>query len=412
LEARACAAAETQQSSAPLTPSATRNRAPSSVGGSEGGGGASLAPLSERIRRFHELLSERSHRGPHGSSDETQVSEAASVVSAATGELGRAIDDRVAQPLDNFQRSLELLAEEQRRLQQQQELSVQQLREQGARQEQLHCEQVLQLEEALLSQSLRREAELADELLELEDEWQDLEVAGDRLRSESDLRQDFALTEPYLDREQVAHSAPPSDRVPPSVPDELDCAASSVHESGGDVCGRPSDANGGACGGIRQCGFTEPPRGWPSVGLERPEVELHRNAVDSSLSACATWRPNPEPSPAVSDVLQRLPEVYKAAVALVLEYGWEVLHGGDRGEGPMWTALHWAAAEGRTDVCRLLLQCPGAAKFVQQRDEMGRTPLDYAVESGQQAAVDLLIDTLGCQVPLSASRSLVGEQRV
>lgn len=40
----------------------------------------------------------------------------------------------------------------------------------------------------------------------------------------------------------------------------------------------------------------EPPRGWPSVGLERPEVELHRNAVDSSLSACATWRPNPEPS--------------------------------------------------------------------------------------------------------------------
>lgn len=83
---------------------------------------------------------------------------------------------------------------------------------------------------------------------------------------------------------------------------------------------------------------------------------------------------------------QGLPRVYEAAVTLVLEHGWAALHGG-RYAGPAWTALHWAASEGRADVCNLLLRAladPG------HRDETGKTPLDYALAAGHQVAAAAL----------------------
>merc|ERR1719359_592508 len=78
-----------------------------------------------------------------------------------------------------------------------------------------------------------------------------------------------------------------------------------------------------------------------------------------------------------------LPPVYEAAVSIVLQHGWHVLHGGENA-GPAWTALHWAASEGRLDVCDVLLKAnadPG------HRDELGRVALDYALENGQRSIV-------------------------
>jgi len=81
-----------------------------------------------------------------------------------------------------------------------------------------------------------------------------------------------------------------------------------------------------------------------------------------------------------------LPSVYRSAIALILEHGWDVLHGGEN-EGPSWTALHWAACEGRLDVCRLLLQ---ASANPRHTDELGKTALEYAIESGQHSTAALL----------------------
>mmetsp|Transcript_44218 Transcript_44218/g.127776 ORF Transcript_44218/g.127776 Transcript_44218/m.127776 type:complete len:629 (-) Transcript_44218:55-1941(-) len=437
LEARACAATAVapppvarQRPASPrrrrTPPRGSRERRSGTsprCGGAEAEGGgvgsSPLAPLSERIRRFHELLNDRGravllqHLGKGDEEgDDTSVPR----------DLRRVVEAQVAEPLDRFQSSLELLAAEQRRLQLQQEEHIRRLQEQGARQEQMHCEQVLQLEEALLSQSLRREAELAEELRELEGEWQELEAVDERLASDATPRQepgpwvstasgpcpwgsgsaqrpheaaDEHLASDAALRQELAHGGRCAERFIDTTPlssephtvvpderaaglcqqsldtqDELDCAASSVPESGGRTMGEA-----------------------PVVG--------HRPACDDS----AEWRPS------AREVLRSLPAVYQAAVALVLEHGWEVLHGGAHAGEPAWTALHWAAAEGRLDVCRLLLGCAGGAEFVQRRDELGRSPLDYAVEGGHQAIVELLIQALGCQAS-PAMAWMVGEQRV
>merc|ERR1719359_1807781 len=81
-----------------------------------------------------------------------------------------------------------------------------------------------------------------------------------------------------------------------------------------------------------------------------------------------------------------LPRVYEAAVSIVLQHGWQVLHDGENA-GPAWTALHWAASEGRLDVCDVLLKAnadPG------HRDELGRVALDYALENGHHGAAAIL----------------------
>eukprot|EP00747_Dinoflagellata_sp_TGD_P129090 gnl/TRDRNA2_/TRDRNA2_174627_c2_seq3.p1 gnl/TRDRNA2_/TRDRNA2_174627_c2~~gnl/TRDRNA2_/TRDRNA2_174627_c2_seq3.p1 ORF type:complete len:273 (-),score=38.57 gnl/TRDRNA2_/TRDRNA2_174627_c2_seq3:55-873(-) len=85
-----------------------------------------------------------------------------------------------------------------------------------------------------------------------------------------------------------------------------------------------------------------------------------------------------------------LPHVYEAAISLTLKHGWEILHGGPDAV-PAWTALHWAAAEGRADVCSLLLAAAADPGF---QDEVGKTPLNYANEHRHPAIANLLANAV------------------
>mmetsp|Transcript_125766 Transcript_125766/g.250971 ORF Transcript_125766/g.250971 Transcript_125766/m.250971 type:complete len:872 (+) Transcript_125766:192-2807(+) len=81
-----------------------------------------------------------------------------------------------------------------------------------------------------------------------------------------------------------------------------------------------------------------------------------------------------------------IPSVYQTAIAAVQTYGWSQIHG----NGPEWTALHWAASEGRADVCRLLLNAGGKPH---QPDSTGRSSVDYALEHGHREVLNLLVET-------------------
>eukprot|EP00927_Polykrikos_kofoidii_P048103 TRINITY_DN42329_c0_g1_i1.p1 TRINITY_DN42329_c0_g1~~TRINITY_DN42329_c0_g1_i1.p1 ORF type:complete len:274 (+),score=32.33 TRINITY_DN42329_c0_g1_i1:99-824(+) len=70
-----------------------------------------------------------------------------------------------------------------------------------------------------------------------------------------------------------------------------------------------------------------------------------------------------------------IPPIYEAAIAAVERFGWREVHGNNR----EWTALHWAATEGRTDICARLLRARADPK---QIDHSGRAALDYAYQMG------------------------------
>merc|ERR1712137_1409177 len=53
-----------------------------------------------------------------------------------------------------------------------------------------------------------------------------------------------------------------------------------------------------------------------------------------------------------SGLFQDIPTVYQTAIAAAQRFGWHEIHG----RGPEWTALHWAASEGRFDICETLLR--------------------------------------------------------
>ncbi|CAJ1448054.1 unnamed protein product, partial [Effrenium voratum] len=78
-----------------------------------------------------------------------------------------------------------------------------------------------------------------------------------------------------------------------------------------------------------------------------------------------------------------VPPAIAATVAAVESYGWQAVHGGRR----EWTALHWAAAEGRHVLCERLLQQNADPAQV---DEMGKSAMDYAQEAGHQSTWLLL----------------------
>jgi len=92
---------------------------------------------------------------------------------------------------------------------------------------------------------------------------------------------------------------------------------------------------------------------------------------------------------------QHLPQPYDAAVRFVVNHGWDALHGGD--PGPAWTALHWAALEGRPDVVKLLLNCRANPSH---RDEKGKSPLEYAIEAEQCTVAMMLRQSLRPRQPL------------
>lgn len=80
-----------------------------------------------------------------------------------------------------------------------------------------------------------------------------------------------------------------------------------------------------------------------------------------------------------------IPSVYQTAIAAVQTYGWSQIHG----NGPEWTALHWAASEGRADVCRMLLNAGGKPH---QPDSTGRSSVQYALEHGHREIWRLLLE--------------------
>mmetsp|Transcript_35795 Transcript_35795/g.66753 ORF Transcript_35795/g.66753 Transcript_35795/m.66753 type:complete len:860 (+) Transcript_35795:153-2732(+) len=86
-----------------------------------------------------------------------------------------------------------------------------------------------------------------------------------------------------------------------------------------------------------------------------------------------------------------IPPVYVSAIATVERYGWAEVHD----SGPEWTALHWAASEGRTDVVGRLL---AAGADPQMPDHVGRSALDYAQAqadaSGDTSALEMLQEAI------------------
>lgn len=271
------------------------------------------APLSQRLRQYHEIMY-------HRQQEETE------------DYLGQALEQRVLRPLDQVQQSLQALADSQRRMQEEQQRQIQHFEAQGAKQQHRYHEEVLQLEEALLSQSVRREEDLAAELRELEREWQELQVADARVR-----RQAVQLS-------------------------EMAASQSSGHRRS------------------RQKGLHRPASD-PSPCASGPSPFVPHLASDSSDNRM--WQ--------TQAICAGLPQVYEAAFRLILEHGWDALHGGEN-SGPAWTALHWAASEGRTDVCAALL---GAAANPGHLDELGNTALDYALANNHHAIVEMLSSAQG-----------------
>jgi hypothetical protein len=231
-------------------------------------------------------------------------------------------------------------------LAQERQIKLQQLEAESARQQRQHEEQVLQFEASLLAQSSARERELQAQLRELDEQFEEVEVADSRNR---------------IRAVEVA---------------ELSASWSSEMERG--LHASPS---GSAVDGMTKAinSPVAPSRTSPIV----PKM------VEAASLVVAAARPVPrlaDKGSASLDLPQGLPRVYEAAVSIILHHGWQVLHGGENA-GPAWTALHWAASEGRLDVCELLLSAKADQGHL---DELGKTALAYALENGQRATAAIL----------------------
>lgn len=88
---------------------------------------------------------------------------------------------------------------------------------------------------------------------------------------------------------------------------------------------------------------------------------------------------------ATGSVETSLPLVYSAALEGIETHGWSAVYPAD--DPPAWTILHWAAMEGRSDVCGRLLAA-GADPLCQ--DERGWTPMVCAEEAGESEVLSLL----------------------
>lgn len=217
---------------------------------------------------------------------------------------------------------------EQQQMRQEHQRHLQALGEESARLQQSYEARLLQMEETLMLQEKWREQELLGELYEVDREWQALDLADSNLRTEAtQLRQ--------------AREALSSQSLVQGVP--LPWQAPSPQQ-----CGRAAPLD-------------------PAV----PELDAGRTPCYTGARSLP--------------LSQAVPPVYESALRLVLQSGWEALHGANA--GPCWSALHWAAAEGRVDVVELLLRS-GANLYHQ--DELGKTAMDYAREYGQTAVIRIL----------------------
>jgi len=104
-------------------------------------------------------------------------------------------------------------------------------------------------------------------------------------------------------------------------------------------------------------------------------VQEHPRASTATSSAAA---------PTAEDVpwwVDRIPQVYAKAITNIQSHGWRAVH--PKGELPVWTVLHWAAAEDHADICLQLLEADADPLCV---DEQGLTPLDYAHKAAEAGA--------------------------
>jgi len=119
----------------------------------------------------------------------------------------------------------------------------------------------------------------------------------------------------------------------------------------------------------------EDERGWTPVVCagEAGETEVLSllTSFTQSRSTCKVEKESP------------IPPIIAASVEAVENYGWQAMHGGRND----WTALHWAAAEGRHVLCARLLKENADPTQV---DDTGKSALDYAREAGQQSTWLLL----------------------
>eukprot|EP00929_Paragymnodinium_shiwhaense_P102265 TRINITY_DN65457_c0_g1_i1.p1 TRINITY_DN65457_c0_g1~~TRINITY_DN65457_c0_g1_i1.p1 ORF type:complete len:1013 (-),score=276.43 TRINITY_DN65457_c0_g1_i1:43-3081(-) len=120
-------------------------------------------------------------------------------------------------------------------------------------------------------------------------------------------------------------------------------------------------------------------------------AEAKQPTPSDSVCMRTTGTPNaadgPQTPPRASAVASKgsaVPRVYEKALLAVEKHGWHQVHAPDAAE---WTALHWAASEGRSDVCVRLIK---AKADPQQPDHMGCAALDYALEAGHMVTWRIL----------------------
>lgn len=90
----------------------------------------------------------------------------------------------------------------------------------------------------------------------------------------------------------------------------------------------------------------------------------------------------------LSQSLHDVPPVYHHSILAVERYGWHEVHDGT----PQWTALHWAATEGRPDLCARLLR---ARADPTHPDHCGRSALEHARDRADPLTWQLLAAASG-----------------
>lgn len=386
--------------------------------------------------------------------------------------LELALEREVRQPLEELQELLASVQEEQQLLREEQRWQAQRLEDQESQQLQSQQEQALRLEEALLSQSMRREADLESELHTLEHEERELEEEDRRLKLKAaelrrleeevpssppfaagtftedvaslegdEISQQFATTATQDVQQQPHHAQPDElrgqlldlqhqllqqEQQQAAERERLQVAQQKLHEELADMQKqlKQQQMKSEMQDHSLSAGL-EPAHSHGREEILNPELRLHHVQREQQLgqlepqnldekllrhgnegcspggfssavaeSTCESARRRPaETSMRVSGAeeiegseSQQVPPVYQTAIAIILEHGWDVLHGGQNA-GPAWTPLHWAASEGHYGICSMLLRCRADPTY---SDEMGRSPLHYATLHGHATTAALL----------------------
>lgn len=331
--------------------------------------------LALRLREFHELI--RQYENPRAAPSAQQRARSASQISAASPPShpqgqAESQDSMALATLHNTATARQLTEQ------------ATQAKAALAQQQAAHQEEVLRLEEALLAQNVQREQELQARLEELEMEWEQVEEAEARVRARAAEVWSAAINSRF---DRASASGDSFLRNAPSVRSSPGLIASGAEQVAIAQAGPEGDSSLPLSSSRLPPPHPSPARPLPAMphsSSTRPFPAAW--AQSSSLQQLGASGSGARGCQDEWQVPADLPPVYEAAIAIILQHGWEMLHGGENA-GPAWTALHWAASEGRPDVCDLLLQAGADAGL---RDELGKTALDYALENGQMATAEIL----------------------